>query len=376
MISFVGSPLPDTVRAGPGIMRPVNPTASGSIPIRDIFGQRVRIDQLGDAARRLMPLHVQAVVLVPWSYGADCRPIPWGASARWLSENQTGLFRATLRAPEYWASGLPTFDILTTREQPYQEKANVPRQAPRLSTDALLRFYDMLPNNGEESDSVAALAFAKRVRADSTLRSSFPSRTFLSYARIDIDNARLHGVRVPVGGTYRVESTIAGERRVFFLRIASTVSSLQHGARDAGDTALVPREPEGYYVRAAAATTIAELVESCDSRVALRTGSVVAYVDLDWHGAGPTDTATEWKGGLDPRLLESVLGNEERLAWRQRQRDAAAARRPVSFVPQRPLRIWNDASGTLRIEGGMQIDQLGAVRFRGERLSLDALPCA
>ncbi len=234
----------------------------------------------------------------------------------------------------------------------------------------------MLPNHGEESDSVAALEFAKRVRADSTLRSSFPSRTFLSYARIDIDNARLRGVRVPVGGTYRFESTIAGAPRVFFLRVASKVSSLQHGARDATDTALVPREPEGYYVQAAAAPTIAALAASCFSRVAVGTGSVVAYVDLDWHGTGPTDTTREWKGGLDPRLLESVLGNEERLAWRQRLRDAAATRRPLSFVPQRPLRIWNDASGTLRIEGEIQIDQLGAVTFRGERLSLDALPCS
>ncbi len=121
-----------------------------STPTREMFGQRVRVDQLGDAARRLMPVNVREVVLVPWNIGGDCQPIPWSASARWLSEARAGLFRATLREPEFWASGLPTFDIVTTREQPYQENAVVPRQMPRLSTSALLRFYDMLPNNGED----------------------------------------------------------------------------------------------------------------------------------------------------------------------------------------------------------------------------------
>jgi hypothetical protein len=350
-------------------------TASGAETTRAIFGQRVRVDQLGDAARRLMPMNVKEVVLVPWSYGGDCRPIPWGASTRWLSESRAGLFRATLRNPEFWANGLPTFDILTTREQPYQEKAVVPRQQPRLSTDALLRFYDLLPNNGEESDSVAALEFIKLVRADSVLRSSFPSRTFLHHARTDINNARLLGVRVPIGGTYRIETTIQGDTRAFYMRVTAKVSSLQHWARGDVDTALVPRNPEGYYVQAAAATSITQLAESCHSRVPVGTGSVLAYVDLDWHGTGTTDTAREWKGGLDPRLLESVLSNEERLAWRQRVRDSAKAR-PFVFIPQRPLRVWTDTSGTLRIEGVMQIDQLGPVTFRGERLSLDALPCS
>ncbi len=241
------------------------------------------------------------------------------------------------------------------------------------------------------------------MRADSVLRSSFPSNTFLSYARNDINNARLRGVRVPIGGTYRMEVILDGEPRVFYMRVASSVRSLQLWARGVLDTALTPREPEGYYVQAAAAPSVAQLASSCESRTPLESRSVVAYVDLDWHGAGSADTSREWRGGLDPRLLESVLSAEERSAWRQRQRDGAmlrvqqmraqadslrraassatavnaeATRQPFVFIPQRPLRVWHDAAGTLRIDGVMQIDQLGAISYRGERLSLDALPCS
>jgi hypothetical protein len=129
---------------------------------RAIYGQRVRVNRLTASARAALPEGVREVLLVPWDYGADCRPVPWSRSAGWLPDTLTGVFAATLRAREHWAGDLPTLDI-TPFAQPYREPpadTSVRDWLPtrRLGIDRLLRLYDALWPIDTPLDTVTALA--------------------------------------------------------------------------------------------------------------------------------------------------------------------------------------------------------------------------
>lgn len=401
LIAFIGSPLPDTVRAGAGSMHPVEEMGhfGGGAP-RVAYGQRVRLDRLGDLARRALPRGAREVVLVPWDYATDCRPVVWQRSARWLSDGLNGLFRARLRAPADWAEGIPTFDIVGPQLQPYRELLpgatvvdavfnRMFSREPRLSAPELLALYDSLPPMGAEPDTVAALRWLIQTRADTALMRRYPVNRFWSSARRQFAYARAKAVRVPVAGTFRLDVTFDTlPPRTLFLRLDATVSSLQDSMRGVLDTALVPRLPEGYYVNAEAATTLEQLATNCVDR----TSSAFAYVDLDWHPPMPADGTGEWKGGIDARLLEVLLSRDERERWQVRRRAASAAAaesmqalpdsvrairlsQPFIFIPDRPLRIRQNATGPMRIDGVMTIPLLGRFQVRGERISRAPFVC-
>ncbi len=400
-IAFIGTPYADTVRAGPGTMNPVlEPGHFGRGQAREIFGQRVRVDQLGAQARRALPAGVREVVLVPWDYAGSCRPVPWNGSARWLADAQSGLFRARLRARADWADGLPTFDIVGTHMQPYPARVDtvsavshgVDPLRPRLTAEALLRFYDMVPPPNSVPDSIAALAFARQIRADSTLHGRYPAAEFYADARGEIDRARQNGLRIPVAGTFRIEAVMdSGPPRTFFLRTNARITTLQLSMRGEPDTSLVPPVPEGYSVLASAAPTLDRLAPSCNRGP----GGVFGYMDLAWHPPVPEDGTGQWIAGLDGRFFERMLSPEELEALRQYRITASRAHRdsiqarndslaargetpepsPYLFVPYRPLRVTQDDSGPMRIDGTMTLSGLGAIPVRAERISHDVMPC-
>lgn len=397
MIAFMGTPLPDTVRAGDGSLRPV--TAMGHFgrgAPRVAYGQRVRVDRVGEQARRALPRDTREVVLVPWDYAADCTPVAWGRSARWLPDSLGGLFRARLRPRAEWAENLPTFDLLGPSSQPYRDRLpgltdffRASSREPRLSALALLAFYDRLPELGPTPDTVAALRWITRTRADTALRDKYPVGAFMYAARRQFAIARAQAIRVPMAGVFRLDVSIdSAPPRTLFLRVAAIAVSVQDSMRGVPDTAHVPRQPEGYYVYADAAMTLLPTSARCEAS----DHSAVSYVDLDWHDPMPADGTGEWKGGIDVRLLEVLLSSEERALWRERRRAAASAvidsertmpdsvlaqrrNRPFIFIPNRPLRIRQDAVGPMRIEGVMNVPFLGTFRIRGTRISRDPLLC-
>jgi hypothetical protein len=178
-IEFEATPIHDTVLAGAGDMQFVQaPGHFGPGTARAIYGQRVRVNRLTARARAALPEGVREVLLVPWDYGADCRPVPWSRSAGWLPDTLTGVFAATLRAREHWAGDLPTLDI-TPFAQPYREPpadTTVRDWLPtrRLGIDRLLRLYDELWPLDTPLDTVTALAYAERLRADTSLAGRYP----------------------------------------------------------------------------------------------------------------------------------------------------------------------------------------------------------
>ncbi|WP_411282456.1 hypothetical protein [Gemmatimonas sp.] len=397
MIAFLGSPLADTVVAGNGLRTPVVAMGhSGSGAPRTAFGQRVRVDRLGDRARRALPRDTREVVLVPWDYAADCRPVAWGRSARWLPDSLRGLFRARLRPQAQWAQGVPTFDVTGTQFQPYRDIAEgtntvdgVYSRAPRLSARSLLLFYDGLPPQARDPDTLAAMQWMARVKADTTLAGRYPVTEFVYLARTQFATARARAVRVPVAGTFRLNVTLDTlPPRTLFLRVAATVSSMQGSMRGIPDTARVPRVPEGYYVSATAAVTLEGLAATCH----MFDRATIAYVDLDWHGPMPADGIGEWKGGIDARLFNALFSADELDRWQARRRAASAERAdslralpdsirarvrdaPFIFIPNRPLRVIQEAGRPMRIEGAMILPLMGELQIRGERFSRDSLPC-
>ncbi|QJR35835.1 hypothetical protein [Gemmatimonas groenlandica] len=378
MIAFIGSPLADTVLAGDGSHRPIVATGhSGAGASRVAYGQRVRVDRVGNRARAALPRDTREVVLVPWDYAADCRPVAWSRSARWLPDSLSGLFRARLRPRAEWARGIPTFDITGAHFQPYRDAprgVGVHSREPRLSAQALLSFYDALPSWGREPDTVAARDWINRIRADTALAGRYPVTSFIGRAGEEFEIARARSLRIPISGTFRLDVLVDGlASRTMFLRVGSTVASMDYPQRDSSDNTLEAPLPEGYAADAAAATAVSHLALSChDVR-----GAAVSYVNVAWHSRTPANGVGEWQVGIDPGLVDVILSQEERDRLGVHRGSAAkAANDPLLFSVTRPLRVVQGATGPLRIEGVMSVPLLGVVQVRGERISREALPCS
>jgi hypothetical protein len=54
------------------------------------------------------------VRLVPWSFGADCKPLPWQPTRDgvWAAPDSAAFYTGRLRARGAWVDGMPTIDIV------------------------------------------------------------------------------------------------------------------------------------------------------------------------------------------------------------------------------------------------------------------------
>ncbi len=391
-LAFLGTPTADTVFAGTGTMPFVEaPGHFGRGTARAVHGQRVRVDRLGARARRALPAGVREVLLVPWDYAADCRPVPWGRSARWLPDSMSGLFTATLRPREHWAGDLPTLDI-TPFLQPYRDPSpdttvrdGLPR--PRLGVERLLRLYDELWEPDARLDTVQALAWAERLRADTSLAGRYPATAFIHEALGVFNAARLQALRIPVAGTFRLEVTIDSQpTRLLYVRTVARPTYATPSFRTGGDTTLAPPNPRSYDLLATAAPLIDRLAPSCQ----YGGDRTIAYVYMPWHGQPAPNGAGVWDGAFDERLFPAMLSAEERRLMQDRVRAASVARmdsmtkarlagvRPPPtppYQPTYPMRFTQDPTGPMRVDGTIALAHLGTARVRGERISRETLPC-
>ena len=102
---MIGTATSDTLLAGPGsVAIDRRQVRDPSNLIRPVYGQAVDIERIGPRHDGLPP-NVTKVVLVPWGYGADCSPLPWAGSTRWVEPGTRGLYSAQLRKREHWANG-------------------------------------------------------------------------------------------------------------------------------------------------------------------------------------------------------------------------------------------------------------------------------
>lgn len=386
-VPFIGTALSDTLLAGPGMMNPIVAIGhSGRGQPREIFGQRVQIDRVGDIARRAFPQGATEVVLVPWDFDAGCETVAWGRSARWLSPGTAGLFSAELRDREHWVDGLPTFDVLSTAFQPYRSASeNARRQLPLLDSkalltaDELLRFFDELPLPSSVPDSVVALAELRRLTSDPVVASKYPVKQFIFSAREAFRAARRGAIRVPIAGTFRIVlERIGGATTSAFLRVDDGVT--MDDLFMVVDTVIPPAVPGGYDVQATAAVLAEDLAPDCDPMHQSRQ----AYVSLAWHGPTPSDGNGLWLGDFDDGLFEVLMSADSAAAqrarrtagWQRKDDSLRALGAPFpEYVPYRTLRFEQRPGEPMRISGEVSIEYLGTFRVRGERISSQVLAC-
>ena len=148
-------------------------------------GQRARLAEwsVGTAAE------AGEVILVPWAYREDCRPIEWTGRLDWIAAGTRGAITGWLRPKEGWLDGLPTFDVEMAWREPMwaagERRWPGGRPAEQLMTpEEFLRFFLELPTF-EELDRAPGEA-AERLRAWAAEHPSFaaraPAATMLGHA--------------------------------------------------------------------------------------------------------------------------------------------------------------------------------------------------
>lgn len=201
---FVGTPRPDTVLAGPGVVRfELRPGHWGKGKARIIYGQVVHVGRLGGAGaaaieRAFARRGSREVVVVPWDYDPGCETVPWGRSARWVTAPTPGFYTVRLRTQPAWAGDRPTFDAFAADFEPYPhgpyfargyaraEDGTDPIRAGALLTPVeYFDLYAALPDQVQRTHTPAAALASVRAweRAHPDLVSRFPANQILRYAR-------------------------------------------------------------------------------------------------------------------------------------------------------------------------------------------------
>jgi hypothetical protein len=269
---FVGTAGTDTVLAGLGTVR----LRDGRGSAARVFGQTVVVERLPESAPRALAEAVRRaggrVVLVPWAYGPDCRPLRWEGSARWLPPRRHGLYFARLRTREHWAGAVPTLDVFTPEAAPYpylfgRALPEVDEQGRRaLSPEELMGLYDALPPGPAAAHADAKLAPLRTwMRRHADLAAREPARGLIAgiYRRAnrERETERVRRLEMPLRGTYRFVMRLeSGDSVVLFGRTAERAEVPFWSTSGLGPPeglALVPAA--GYSLRMAVARTPAEL---------------------------------------------------------------------------------------------------------------------
>jgi hypothetical protein len=267
-----------------------------------IYGQVVVVDSSrgpGDAGSG-------RVVLVPWDYGPDCAPTPWGGTAKWRRPGTRGLYKAILRQPQFWAGGLPTYDVFTPEFEPYTSDRGGAGLGPT---------RDTLPQLTAEQMFAASAHFTFASREDSLMSflgwaaasPSFTRRPPLNATVWDaayiVRRLRIRALDVPIKGTYRVVATLTGTDSVTFYARTDSV------ATDSWDD--IPGRP-----RVAANMDRGEIapIEGYDIIVSLGASSDIphfrsaeSYVYVPVRPDSQVAGTRVWKGQLQPDMMGIVF---------------------------------------------------------------------
>ena len=180
-----------------GISYFVATTVQGSPTAREIRAQVI----IGRDDSAAMP--AGAAILVPWSYAADCTPIPWDAArdgGPWSPPPQAAFYTGLLRPREQWINGVRTIDIHMAVAQPaWHGDGQRARQEYSSATGPLLTpleffdFYAMLPTSaevlGKQSHALQRIAVWESAHRATATRE--PARSILEgVRRMFADTAR------------------------------------------------------------------------------------------------------------------------------------------------------------------------------------------
>lgn len=191
---LVGTATTDTARSTPG-GQPIRLPGLASGPREPTFGQLLLVAEVfGSDSARLEQAFTRRgrreALVVPWSYGPGCQPIPWQGSARWAPVGPPGAYRLHLRPEAEWAGGPPVFDALRAELQPYPLGllARPPSEPEALTPAEFTALYASLPTDTDarERRAAAQRALDAWERAHPELAQRFPAVAILRNARATI----------------------------------------------------------------------------------------------------------------------------------------------------------------------------------------------
>lgn len=378
----VGSAAADTVPAGPGFVDfRVAPGHSGPAGERTVYGQVVQVRRIGGLAAARLPAETERVVLVPWDYGADCRPTPWTRSARWVAPGTEGLFTAVLRDPRHWAGTVPTFDVMSPDLEPYPARGTGPlRMADQdslLTVDQLFSVMELLPDAAEQRVDAAAAAepLLAWARANPERARRYPALQMVRFAVHAIEAQRLSRVDPPLAGTYRFEARLnGGAPATFYARTRRhpTTEWNPSRSRRASDDPTRVSVPEGYTILAAGADALEVLPYDVGGS---RRINREAYFSVLADPESAPEGGWRWRGQIEIDLVARQFPTDSATQAFAR---AARDRSYQAYMQQRPDEV--EATFLLRPDGSVRVEQttdLGGGRrmeIRGERVSRITIP--
>jgi hypothetical protein len=387
-VHFLGVARGDTIAAGAGDVKyRIDRGHFGRGTNRTIYGQLVDVEKLGSRRPGALQARGNAVsqaILVPWDYAADCNPVPWSQTSRWIPPDTRGLFEGALRDSTYWIDGIPTVDVHTPEATPYPlviERGGLLMGAgtgtsPDLTAEQLLGLYDMLPSSQElASDAEGALAPLWQWRQDHAEESyRFPAHSIIQHVLWTAGHYR----QSPVAGTYRLTISLPSkDSLVFFARTGrrpqSNFEVVTDSTREGRRTRGALPGAIGYYLSARVAASLRELPQTA-AGYNDPLGESQEHVAVTEVPAIDTPDSTVWQGSFD--LITHAARLAPRRALREAIETAASEHWTQLITDQRTLApgyFVRRRDGSMRYTMTASSGDRLVVTVRGERVSLDHL---
>ncbi|MGD8494598.1 MAG: hypothetical protein PVF05_00305 [Gemmatimonadales bacterium] len=351
----------------------------------DAFGQLADVARVGGDEAEAVSAAARdgGVILVPWGFDDDCRPIEWSGPWRWATVGHEGFFRARLRPRSEWIDGRPTLDVLAAvwegfPASPWEHPMAAGR--PLLGADEVFELYDRLPTEAAIAarpyGAVSDLVEWRRAAGDRA--EAYPAGTLIRAAFRMAELARVRSTPLPFEGTYRMRVERDADTLATFLLRTGYVGTepLDDQEAAAGPLPAAPR-PSDTYAAAVALADRPEDLPAADPGAPPPSGCVralglrVAAVEFT-----PGDAPRGWRAELETSFVAACFPGIEVLAGlRPPEPDALAADGSTDATPTVFTGAFrHEADGRFTFRQPAALADGSSVVLLGERISLDALP--
>lgn len=353
----------------------------------DAFGQVVDVTRVGGEEAEAVSAAARegGVILVPWGFDDDCRPIEWSGPWRWATVGREGFFRARLRPRAEWIDDRPTLDVLAAvwegfPDSPWEHPMSAGR--PLLGADEVFELYDRLPTEAAIAarpyGAVSDLVEWRRAAGDQA--EAYPAGTLIRAAFRMAELARVRSTPLPFEGTYRMRvERDADIVATFLLRTGYVGTEPLDAEAAAGPLPAAPRPTDAY----AAAVALAERPEdlpAADPGAPPRSGCMRALgLRVAAAEFTPEDAPRGWHAELETSFVAACFPAIEALAGlRPPEPDALAADADAVSADPTPAAFTgvfrHEADGRFTFRQLAALSDGSSVVLLGERISLDALP--
>lgn len=231
-VFFLGVARPDTVLAGPGrTVQVAGPGHFGPESGRPVYGQLVAVERFGGPGAQLDARHDSLVVVIPWDYDPQCRPMRWTRSDQFVEPGVQKFFLPVLRDREAWVGGLPTFDAFVPEWSSFPNPARDSTRRGQFRVMTAVELFDLY----QRVPSHAAIAREDWAVVTPLLEWSeerwpglevYPGRQLVEFVSGAANRELMRGIEPAVAGTYRMTLTLpSGATETFYLRTSATASS-------------------------------------------------------------------------------------------------------------------------------------------------------